>query len=445
MNIYDSDQIQRILKTHGYDATPFLETADLIIMNTCSIREKAEQKVFSFLGRLTALKRKKLDMILGVGGCVAQQEGKNILDRMPHLDFVFGTRAINRLPDIIGRVTKKRDRIVDIDMTAEPEAGRAITKGDNLGATARFVTIMRGCDNYCAYCVVPYVRGRETSRRLERVLEEIRVLVDSGVREVTLLGQNVNSYGKKEGLCSFPQLLSHVNDIQGLERIRFTTSHPKDFSEDLIDAFRDLDKLCNHIHLPVQSGSNRILNRMNRKYCWEDYLEKLEKLRKVCPEIAITTDIIVGFPGETRQDFNETLELIKSVKYDSLFAFKYSDRAYAPASAFLDKVSEAEKKERLAQVLGLQKTYTIQQNQALVNTVQAVLVDGYSKKHHKMDGVQWSGRTTTNKIVNFVDDDGIEIDKKNRVGDLVPIRIERALSHSLWGRPVEPKQRAHAP
>ena len=293
---------------------------------------------------------------------------------------------------------------------------------------------MRGCDNYCAYCVVPYVRGREISRQPESIIEEIEELVGSGVREVTLLGQNVNSYGLKEGLYSFSELLAQVNDIKKLKRIRFTTSHPKDLSERLIYAFRNLDKLCKHIHLPVQSGSNRILKLMNRKYTREQYLEKTDKLRTACPEIAITSDIIVGFPGERQQDFKDTLDLLKSIRYDSLYAFKYSDRPNAPAASFPEKISESEKQDRLGQVLRLQKDITIEKNQVLIDSVQVVLVDGLSKKNRDSEIRQWSGRTATNKIVNFTCNNHNPDSDEGLVGELIQVRIDEVLPNSLCGR-----------
>jgi len=277
MNVYDSEQFARGLRPLGYTLTLSLDTADLVIVNTCSIREKAQQKAFSFLGRLATLKRKSPDLIIGVGGCMAQQEGRRILDRMPHLDFVFGTQAVGRLPKIVKKIELNRQSVVDIDHsdgTGELELVAVVPSAEDNQTPTRFVTIMRGCDNHCSYCVVPRVRGREVSRNPENILREIRNLVKSGVREITLLGQNVNSFGDKEGSCSFPDLLLRIHDIEDLLRIRFTTSHPKDLSKNLIDAFRDLDKLCKHIHLPVQSGSNSILRRMNRKYTREDYLEK---------------------------------------------------------------------------------------------------------------------------------------------------------------------------
>ena len=439
MNVYDSESISRVLNPMGYEETSSLEAADMVIVNTCAIRGKAEQKAFSFLGRLAGLKRKKPGLVIGVGGCVAQQEGRRMLARMPHIDFVFGTRAIIRLPEIINRIVHNGERVVDIDMVdnaQELEFPDAF-KDTDTSEISKFMTIMRGCDNYCAYCVVPYVRGRETSRRPESIIREIEALVQTGVKEVTLIGQNVNSYGLKEGLNSFPELLAQVNEIKGLKRIRFTTSHPKDLSDELIYAFRDIDKLCKHIHLPVQSGSNRILKSMNRRYTREQYLVKTDRLRKACPEIAITSDIIVGFPGEGSQDFEDTLDLLKSIRYDSLYAFKYSDRPNAPATRLSEKISESEKQNRLEQVLKLQKEITINKNQALIDSIQVVLVDGFSKKSRDLDLKQWSGRTTTNKIINFACNNNYPNPGEGLIGELVPVRIDKVLPNSLSGRSVQ--------
>jgi len=443
MNVYDSEKIAVVLQPLGYELTPSVDTADLIIVNTCAIRGKAEQKAFSFLGRMAKLKRKRPGLIIGMGGCVAQQEGRKILDRMPFVDLVFGTHVISRLPEMVTRIEQKRCHLVDKTTYPGIDEYDSIAGAGSNGDVCRFVTIMQGCDNYCTYCVVPYVRGRETSRQPEFILSEIRELIGTGVRDVTLLGQNVNSYGQKEGLCSFAGLLEKVNALKGLGRLRFTTSHPKDLSEDLMLAFRDLDKLCRHIHLPVQSGANTILKRMNRKYTRETYLEKIDKLRQICPEIAITSDFIAGFPGETETEFLETLDLIKTVEYDSLFAFVYSDRPNAPAAHFGDKISEAEKKTRLQVLLDLQEELTRKKNRSMVGSIQAVLVEGLSRKQpgHMEPGkgpiVQWSGRTEGNKIVNFnCADDRETAVPAIEAGYLVDVKIKRALSHSLWGEPV---------
>jgi len=297
---------------------------------------------------------------------------------------------------------------------------------------SRFVTIMQGCDNFCTYCVVPHVRGRERSRTPESIVEEITILAGAGVKEVTLLGQNVNSYGKKEGICSFPTLLSKISEINGLERIRFATSHPKDLSNELIYAIRDLDKVCNHLHLPVQSGSDRILKKMNRGYTAQIYLERIEKLRKECPEIALSSDMIIGFPSETRAEFDETMELVKAVEFDGIYAFAYSDRPDVPSSRFSDHVDEVEKMARLNELIEFQAEMTEQKNKLLVGECERVLVEGSShkKRHGSEDNLknfpQMTGRTGSAKIVHFC---GENI----HPGDILDIKIEHAYPHSLWG------------
>jgi tRNA-2-methylthio-N6-dimethylallyladenosine synthase len=448
MNVYDSEQIAMRLAALGYQQTSSLDNADLVIVNTCTIRAKAEQKAFSFLGRLARLKKKKPGLITAIGGCVAQQEGEKIFKRIPYLDLVFGTQAIDRLPSLIQKIDKKRCRIVDIEQADKPHFPETEDCIASDSQVSRFVTIMRGCDNFCSYCVVPYVRGRETSRHPDVIINEIRQLAESGLKEVTLLGQNVNSYGKKEGLCSFTELLSKISQIEQLLRIRFTTSHPKDFDEDLINAFRSNEKLCDHIHLPVQSGSNRVLKRMNRKYTKELYLDKVAKLRDTCPNIAITSDIIVGFPGESDADFDETLELVRKIEFDGLFAFKYSDRPSAPAAKFGEKVSDQQMKKRLQILLDLQDTITRKKNQALVGTCLSILAEGFSKRqssgnlNHPHQAAQWTGRASTNKIVNFSQAGSPESCDDIAPGQLVSVKIEKAYSHSLWGKPVERKAAA---
>jgi tRNA-2-methylthio-N6-dimethylallyladenosine synthase len=442
MNVYDSDRMIGGMAPAGYRPTSFADQADLILVNTCTIRAKAEQKAFSFLGRLSGLKHKKPHLIIGVTGCVAQQVGEKIFKRMPHVDLVLGTQAIGRLPAIIRRIEAKRCRVVDVALDTDRHAeGLEASRSGSATAITRFVTIMRGCDNYCTYCVVPYVRGRETSRPPEDIVKEIAGLVAAGVREVTLLGQNVNSYGQKEGLCSFADLLARVDAVEGLQRIRFTTSHPKDLSGDLVTAFGSVEKLCRHIHLPVQSGADRILGRMNRKYTRAGYLDKVAQLRAQCPEIEITTDIIVGFPGETAKDFESTLDLIRQVAYDGLFVFNYSDRPQTPAAHFSGKVLAPESNRRLQAVLALQEQITRTKNEGLVGTVARVLVEGHSKKQDgsgssaRQGAIEWTGRTFGQRIVNFTN----ALDPTGRrivPGDLVKVKIERALSHSLRGRAV---------
>ncbi len=455
MNVYDAEQMERGLSPIGYVRTPEIGDADLILLNTCAIRAKAEQKVFSFLGRLVKLKNERPELIIAVGGCVAQQEGKRILSRAPYVDAVFGTHAIGRLPGIIEKIRTGQGPVVDVALSAGEAAFNPFPMSDTghhppEKSISSFVTIMQGCDNFCTYCVVPYVRGREASRHPDRIAEEIRTLVAGGVREVTLLGQNVNSYGKKEGLPTFTQLLERMSEIEELSRIRFTTSHPKDLSDELIGAFGRIEKLCRHIHLPVQSGSDIILSRMNRKYTRKEYLAKIDRLRAVCPDIAISSDFIVGFPGETGADFQKTLELIQQVQYDSLFAFKYSDRPQAPAARFSEKIDEAVKAERLAELLDLQQRVTLERHRSLVGQDVQVLVDGYARKNEGREsgrGIQWTGRTDTNKIVNFyggqdpentVKGDPGAFGEEIFSGRMISVRIKDAFPHSLIGVPLHP-------
>lgn len=438
MNVYDSERIIRALEPCGYQHTEVLEEADLVITNTCAIRAKAEQKAFSFIGRLARMKRRTPDLLVGVGGCVAQQEGEAILTRMPHVDLVFGTSAIPRLPKLLDRVKRRHTRVVDVQReNAIEEIALNHGSAGIEGPISRFVTIMQGCDNYCTYCVVPYVRGSEMSRQPERIVAEIQALVEEGVREVTLLGQNVNSYGRKEGLPSFALLLEQINRIEGLSRIRFTTSHPKDLSDDLMEAFGKLDKLCPHIHLPVQSGSDRILKRMNRNYTRRHYLERIARLRRIRSDMAVTSDFIVGFPGESRRDFEQTLALVEEVGYDGLFAFMYSDRDIAPASRFKDKVPEAVQKDRLQELLSTQEAITLEKNRALVGCVLPILVEGGSRRPGLADarheGIQWTGRTPGNKIVNFSWIPDTVTGEEVPIGGLVDVEIRKAFSHSLQG------------
>jgi tRNA-2-methylthio-N6-dimethylallyladenosine synthase len=440
MNVYDANQIAGVLVAMGYTGTDDIGAADMIIVNTCTIREKAEQKAFSFLGRLAKIKSAKPSLIIAVGGCVAQQEGDAILKRMPHVDLVFGTHAIFRLPEMVRRIESSRCRIVDVRLSDTIEFDAPIEGPMIAGQVSAFVTIMRGCDNYCTYCVVPHVRGREASRHPDRIVEEVRMRVQQGVREVTLLGQNVNSYGNKEGLCSFTELLTRVDGITGLGRIRFTTSHPKDLSKDLIDAFGRLEKLCHHIHLPVQSGDDEILKRMNRRYTCNAYLEKIERLRAVCPDIAVTSDFIVGFPGETERQFQATLDLIETVRYDGVFAFMYSDRPNVPAAAFSGKVDETVKKERLQRLLDIQGRITREKHQAMVGQIRRVLVEGASRGMESVDTdselpmTQWAGRSSSNHIVHFGIPDADRVNKEGLTGSFADIMIESAYAHSLRGR-----------
>jgi len=435
MNVYDSELFARILAPLDYIQTDTLEDADLVIVNTCSIRKKAEEKAFSFLGRTKKIKKKNPNLIVAIGGCVAQQEGKKIIARIPAVDIVFGTGAIPKLPKLVQQFETMGEKIVDIEMDSGIADSMPLSEDAGVSGISKFVTIMRGCDNFCTYCIVPYVRGRENSRDPEHIVQEITGLVASGTREITLLGQNVNSYGLKENMCSFPELLRKVSRIDGLERIRFATSHPKDMSDELIEAYRDIDKLCSHVHLPVQSGSDRILNKMNRRYTRDLYMSRIERLKLVRPDIAVSSDIIVGFPGETDDDFNDTIELVKKVEFDGLYAFKYSDRPNAPAVKFSDKVDDEVKRHRLEQLLALENTLSKKKNKEYEGRVVEVLVEGKSKKRVQNGKTQWAGRSSTNKVINFVIDDISESDME-RTGTLVNVVIEQALEHSLWGRLV---------
>jgi tRNA-2-methylthio-N6-dimethylallyladenosine synthase len=439
MNVYDSGRMISLLRPFGYHEHIQEESADVIIVNTCAIREKAVQKMASFIGRFSAVKKRQQGKILVIAGCVAQQEGEKLLKRFPYIDIVLGTSSIQELPSLLRRVEEGEGPFLETGLAQEPEKA-----GDPVVYTSPvsdFVTIMRGCDNFCTYCVVPYVRGRETSRPPGEILAEIRARAAAGMKEVTLLGQNVNSYGKKEGLPSFAELLEDVNAVEGLSRIRFVTSHPKDLSAALIGAFNRLGKLCRHIHLPVQSGSDRILKKMNRGYTAREYKDKVRALREVAPDMAITTDIITGFPGERREDFEKTLRLVEDIGYDSLFAFSYSDRPNAPARKFSAKVSEKEKTERLHKVFSLQEEITRKKMENLVGRRLAVLVEGASKNQLRRENTaedretELTGRTAGNRVVNFSmgQHQGLDIDRLK--GQIITVTIEKAFSNSLRGIP----------
>jgi tRNA-2-methylthio-N6-dimethylallyladenosine synthase len=422
MNVHDSEQIVALMEKEGYVCTEDENQADLIILNTCSIREKAVQKVNSSLGRFRKLKRNKDSLIIGVGGCVAQQMGERLLMKVPDLDLVFGTHNIHQLPKFIAEIEKTGKRIVETTLH-ERTSSLGILTLPRIAKVTAFVTIMQGCNNFCAYCVVPYLRGREESRTMEDILIEIRSLADRGVKEITLLGQNVNSYGRStQGAAGFVGLLNEIEKIEGIKRIRFTTSHPKDLSDSLIAGFAELDKLCKHIHLPVQSGSDRVLSLMNRRYTKSDYLAKVEKLRRTCPEISITSDVIVGFPGETDKDFQETIDMMNEIRFDNLFSFKYSERQGTAALKMDDKVSEPLKLERLRILQALQEEHALEKNRAMEGCREEVLVEGFSKNCRE----DVMGRTSTNKIVNFSG-------QGNLIGKIVSVYIKAAYLHSLRG------------
>jgi tRNA-2-methylthio-N6-dimethylallyladenosine synthase len=428
MNEYDSDKMAQILReSHGMEATDRAEDADVILFNTCSVREKAQEKVFSDLGRVRDLKKLKPDLIIGVGGCVASQEGRAIVQRAPYVDVVFGPQTLHRLPQLIDARRATQRPQVDIRF---PE----IEKFDHLpparveGPTA-YVSIMEGCSKYCSFCVVPYTRGTEVSRPLEDVLAEIAELAGKGVREITLLGQNVNAYlgplnkGDPESeTVDFTTLLELVSEIDGIVRIRYTTSHPREFSQRLIDAYARLPKLVNHVHLPVQSGSDRILAGMKRGYTALEYKSIIRRLQKVRPDIALSTDIIVGFPGESEADFQATLSLVTSVGFDTSYSFIYSARPGTPAADLADDTPKSEKLSRLQTLQAAIEAQATAISQAMVGTVQTVLVEGPSRKNPAV----LSGRTENNRVVNFDGDPRL-------IGHLIPIRITQAQPHSLRG------------
>ena len=426
MNVVDSERIVDLLQQAGYQQIATADNADLILLNTCSVRDKAERKVYGHLGRFKPLKDENPALILGVGGCVAQQEGERLLQKLPFLDIVFGTHNVHKLPEMVRSVEENRVRCHEtefLDRETRLQLFPARTAGD---AITRFVTVMQGCDNFCSYCIVPHVRGREVSRPSGEILAEVQELADAGVREITLIGQNVNSFGLKEpGERSFAELLGAVHEVKGIERIRFTTSHPKDLSDELIDAFGVLDKLCNHLHLPVQSGSDTILRAMNRGYTAAGYLEKVRRLKSVCPDIRLTSDIIVGFPGESEADFEQTLELMSQVRYADVFSFLYSPRPGTAAAELSDNLPAKQRQVRFDRLLALQEEISRDTWQGDVGRTLPVLVEGESR----LGGGQVFGRTTWNRIVNFSGD-------KSLVGRVVAVRITASYRNSQLGEMV---------
>ena len=425
MNEYDSDKMRDVLiRDRGMTVTDIEEEADVILVNTCSIREKAQEKVFSQLGRWRKLKDKKPELVIGVAGCVASQEGEAIIKRAPFVDLVFGPQTIHRLPGLLDQRQAQNKPQVDISF---PE----IEKFDNLpeprkeGPTA-FVSIMEGCSKYCSFCVVPYTRGEEISRPLDGILEEIMKLAEQGVKEINLLGQNVNAYrgpSHTGEIVDLALLIHYVAAIDGIERIRFTTSHPTEFSDGLIEAFRDVPELVNYLHLPVQSGSDRVLSMMKRNHTALEYKQKIRKLREVRPDISLSSDFIVGFPGETARDFDETMKLIEDIGFDQSFSFIYSARPGTPAASLPDNTPLEEKKERLQRLQATINEMAANIAQDMVGNTEKVLVEGTSKWSDE----ELSGKTENNRVVNFAG-------PKRLIGQLVDITITEALRNSLRGR-----------
>ncbi|MFY1027459.1 tRNA (N6-isopentenyl adenosine(37)-C2)-methylthiotransferase MiaB [Actinobacillus seminis] len=424
MNEYDSAKMADLLNsTHGLELTEVPEEADILLLNTCSIREKAQEKVFHQLGRWKELKKQKPDLVIGVGGCVASQEGEHIRTRAPYVDIIFGPQTLHRLPEMINQIRGGKSAVVDISFP-EIEKFDCLPEPRAEGPTA-FVSIMEGCNKYCSFCVVPYTRGEEVSRPVDDVLFEIAQLAEQGVREVNLLGQNVNAYRGATydgGICSFAELLRLVASIDGIDRLRFTTSHPIEFTDDIIDVYADTPELVSFLHLPVQSGSDRVLNMMKRNHTALEYKSIIRKLRKVRPNIQISSDFIVGFPGETDQDFEDTMNLIAQVNFDMSFSFIYSARPGTPAADMPDDVPEEEKKQRLYLLQQRINNQAAQFSRAMLGTEQRVLVEGPSKK----DIMELTGRTETNRIVNFVG-------TPDMIGKFVDIEITDVFTNSLRG------------
>jgi len=424
MNERDAGTLRGFLEEMGYEETERQEMADLVIMNTCAVRQKAEEKVFGLIGRLGRLKEKNPDIVIAICGCMVQQEAvaKRIKKQYPFVDLIFGTHNIASFPELFQRAKESEEPVLELwEEAGEVTEGLPVLRQDGVRA---WVNITYGCNNFCSYCIVPYVRGRERSRRPEDIIAEISSLSGRGYKEVTLLGQNVNSYGK--GLADpadFAVLLSRVDKETGIARIRFMTSHPRDFTRELMATLAGGESICEHVHLPIQSGSNRILDRMNRGYTRERYLELVQMLRSLVPDCALTTDLIIGFPGETEEDFEATLDVVEKVGFDSAFTFLYSPRKGTPAAGMPAQVASAVKKERFGRLLESQNRWSLKRNQALVGTVVEVLAEGPSKTHRDV----MTGRTRSNKTVNFSGNNIVP-------GDLVPVEITEARTWSLAGR-----------
>jgi len=422
MNVHDSEKIAGYLTQCGHGATEDLDEADLVIFNTCCVRENPERKLYGQVGQLKGWKEKKPGRLIGVCGCMVQQEAELplITERLPHVDLVFGTHNIHRLPELLQRCLSG-ERVIEVWDDSDGVYIHPTLREDRLKA---WVDIIYGCNNFCTYCIVPYTRGRERSRPLEHIIDEVQKLADAGIKEITLLGQNVNSYGKDlPGGPTFADLLARLNDVSGILRIRFTTSHPKDCSPQLIDAMAHLDKVCEHLHLPLQAGSDRILKMMNRRYDMAYYLDLVERIREKVPGISLTTDLMVGFPGETEEDFEATLSAVRQVRFDSAFTFIYSPRKNTKAAAMPEQVPEEVKTERIGRLIELQNRITWEINQELIGSVQPVLVEGTSKE----DPQVLSGRTRTNKLVLFPGEEML-------IGQEVDVRIEDAGTWHLSGR-----------
>jgi len=421
MNVHDSEKVIGTLEERGYSMVQSAEEADLVLFNTCSIRDKAEQKVFQ---RLNENKRNK-GKIFGVLGCVAQQEGEKIFDKAPHVNLVVGSASYPKLGELLVQIESGQRRVTGLSLDSDDTFETAVTRRDN--PHRAYITIIEGCDKSCAYCVVPYTRGHERSRASDHVLEEARRLAALGYSEIQLLGQNVNSYQDPTAAgFTFAQLLEAVGRVEGIRRVRFTTSHPRDFTKDIVEAMDRTETLCNMVHLPVQSGSTKVLAAMQRQYTRELYLERIAWMKASPRNIALSTDIIVGFPGESEADFEETLSLIDEVEYDSIFSFKYSQRPNTPALALEDHIPETEKGRRLIILQERQRAIQLRRNTRLIGEVMEVLVEGYSSQTG-----QWIGRTSTNRVLNFTATTSKK--REEMIGAYLPVRVTRAGPNSLVG------------
>ncbi|WP_414502969.1 tRNA (N6-isopentenyl adenosine(37)-C2)-methylthiotransferase MiaB [Zymobacter sp. IVIA_5232.4 C2] len=431
MNEYDSARMADLLgESHQLELTHDENEADVILLNTCSIREKAQEKVFHQLGRWKKLKAAKPDLVIGVGGCVASQEGENIRKRAPHVDMVFGPQTLHRVPDMLEVRDASTNRISVVDVTfPEIEKFDRLPAPKSEGASA-FVSVMEGCSKYCSFCVVPYTRGEEISRPFESVMDEVIHLAEQGVREINLLGQNVNAYRGMDDsgeTVDLAELIACVAAVDGIDRIRFTTSHPVEFTDSLIEAFGEIPELVSHLHLPVQSGSNRILAAMKRGHERDMYIDKMERIRALRPDISFSSDFIVGFPGETEEDFEQTMDLITRIGFDHSFSFIYSKRPGTPAAELPDDTPEEVKKERLARLQATINQQALQISRRMVGKVERILVTGFSPR----DPEELSGRTENNRIVNFKADDALSL-----IGHFVDVEITEAYSNSLRGELV---------
>ena len=431
MNVHDSEWLTRALESRGWEAADEGD-AQVYVLNTCSVREKPEQKVYSELGRIASHLERDDNIFAAVGGCVAQQVGRGFFERFPFVKLVFGSDGVANAPNALERIAEGDDeRVALLDFVSlyEEREAAEVSASDVSATRKAFVNIMQGCDNFCSYCIVPYTRGRQKSRHPDDVLKECRSLVEAGVRELTLLGQNVNSFGLDKGGVgvSFAQLLRSVSEIDGLDRLRFTTSHPKDIATEVVEAFGELKNLCPSLHLPLQAGSDSVLKAMRRKYSCESYLDIVNRLKAARPDIALTTDLIVGFPGETEEDFQGTLDMVERVGFESSFSFKYSDRPGVAAVNMEPKVDPAEASERLMRLQTMQNNITRNCLNKLVGLETEVLVEGHSKKQGG-DATSWKGRDPSGRIVNFFmkEEDGL-------VGLMVPVRVTEAKKHSLVG------------